>query len=71
MLNMIVIVITDPSALPCVVQCLRQVRLHVEATTWCGKSVESPSVLQVPDGRVCPACAAAIKAYANPVPAKK
>lgn len=68
---MIIIVITDPSGLPCVVQCLRQVRLHVEAATWCGKRVESPSVFQVPDGHVCPACDAAIKAYGNPAPTKK
>jgi hypothetical protein len=71
MRSMIIVVITDPSAFPCIVQSLRQVRLHVEAATWCGKSVESPGVIQVPDGRVCPACDAAIKAYSNPAPAKR
>lgn len=59
---MIVVVFTDPRALPCVVQSLRQVRLHVETATWCGKTSEAAGVFQVPDGAVCPACDAAIKA---------
>ena len=72
MRSMIVVVVTDPKKLPCVVQCLKQVRLHVEAATWCGKSVESAAgVFQVPDGKVCQTCDAAIKAYLNPKPAEK
>jgi hypothetical protein len=58
----IVVVVTDPRQLPCVVQSLRQVRLHVEISTWCGKNLEAAGVFQVPDGAVCPTCDASIKA---------
>jgi hypothetical protein len=65
MKNMITIVIIDPKALPCVVQCLKQVSLHVEAVTWCGRSGPLPKdgVFQVPEGRVCPKCEAALANY--------
>jgi hypothetical protein len=68
--NMIIIVVTAPNAPPCVVQCLKQVSLHVEVVTWCGKSGSLPSggVFQVPDGHVCPACDAAIRAQTSPAP---
>jgi hypothetical protein len=67
MKNLITVIITDPKALPCVVQSLKQVSLHVEATTWCGRSGPIPKdgVLQVPDGRVCSKCEAALATYSK------
>jgi hypothetical protein len=67
MKNLITIIVIDPNALPCVVQSLRSVGLHVEASTWCGRRGPIPKdgVLQVPEGRVCPKCDAALTAYAK------
>lgn len=65
MKNLITIVIIDQNSLPCVVRSLKSVSLHVEVSTWCGQSGPLPKggVLQVPEGRVCTKCDAALAAY--------